>query len=159
VLANTLIALSATTAVFALLDIFLSDDQKKRLTDGTLRVWNWLDEMKQVPLLDHVKRNQFQTLKIALITVFGIQFLTNCYFYGPGIGPPSPPIFALQMAFFLGSLWLGSKILLWTLRAATPKGILLRIAAWLAVLIPCFTIFGIAALVAHSTDYPDDDLA
>jgi hypothetical protein len=46
-ISNTVIVLSAIAASFALLDIFLSDTQKKRLSDLIARSWNKLDDTQR----------------------------------------------------------------------------------------------------------------
>jgi hypothetical protein len=70
-LANLLIFLSASVAALALLDFLMDDDQKKRVADIVLRIWNWLDEAKRVPILDMARTRRSQRI-LAGITISAI---------------------------------------------------------------------------------------
>ena len=55
-LSTTFIVISIAVFVFAALEIFLSETQKKLLEDRTIRLWNWLDEAKNRSFLDLLRR-------------------------------------------------------------------------------------------------------
>jgi hypothetical protein len=74
VLANLLLFLTASVIAVKLLDFYMSDDQKKRLNDRVVRVWNWLDEAKRVPLLDMARtpRSQRILVAVAICAIFAL---------------------------------------------------------------------------------------
>jgi hypothetical protein len=48
-LANLVVFLSASVAALTLLDLLLSDVQKKAVADRVTGMWNWLDEVSGFP--------------------------------------------------------------------------------------------------------------
>jgi hypothetical protein len=65
-LATLLIFLSASVIAVKLLDFYMSDGQKKWLNDRVVRMWNWLDEAKRVPLLDLARTPRSKRLLLAI---------------------------------------------------------------------------------------------
>jgi hypothetical protein len=64
-LANLVIVLSVVVGAFALLDIFLNDKQKAKLSDFVTRVWNWLDDARRLRYLDWMRRKPVK--RVAMI--------------------------------------------------------------------------------------------
>ena len=113
-----LIVFAAILLVVTLLEVFLSDAKKARINDFTLRLWNWLDDLKARRLLDLLQARGFWLLGTGVLLAvafifraelralrnepFGIMdIIFSCVVFGPGI-------------------WFGVRAARWTLRATTP---------------------------------------
>lgn len=58
--------------VTTLLDIFLSDGQKARLSEWSVRTWNWVDELKRKPLAQYFSSLRWQTVATIIALTPGI---------------------------------------------------------------------------------------
>jgi hypothetical protein len=54
-LTNILIALGASVAILALVDLFMSERQKAILSNFFTAAWSYLDDLRSLPLVDWVK--------------------------------------------------------------------------------------------------------
>jgi hypothetical protein len=55
IVADIVVACSTLGAALGLLDLLLSSEQKAKLSDASLRLWNWLDEAKQVSFIEMLR--------------------------------------------------------------------------------------------------------
>jgi hypothetical protein len=73
VITSALLMMSVTVAILSLVDLALSDAQKKRISDQVIRLWNWLDDMKQLSFLNWLRARPAQRLFIIAASLISVQ--------------------------------------------------------------------------------------
>jgi hypothetical protein len=108
------IALAVAIAVFvlAILDVLLSDKQKKWLDDRTLHVWHWLAEAKRKSLLDWLRQHYhlIAWTGVVLVSVYMTWAFQKAL-------APLPQVITVALCIFAIGLLFGLKIVQLTLRA------------------------------------------
>jgi len=149
-IANVLTALGVAVTLLGVLDLLLSEQQKKTISDQTIRLWARLDDWKRFPVLSLLKQKKIQyllTLSVmALVTVSNLSF--TYWLVAPDL------LFSKNMVTPLGiqiGIWIiaaiiGFKIVAWTLQGAGQFRILLRLAA-APVIVTALTSAGAAILI------------
>jgi hypothetical protein len=128
VLTNVLISLSVAIAALALLDIFLNDSQKARISDVTTRMWSWLDDMSKLSFLDLLRQRLIQwwiSILAATATFVGSEWLMQEMFNA------ASDVFLMNLILLIVFTWLGPKLMTFTL---APDGVLLILIRIIAVL-------------------------
>jgi uncharacterized membrane protein (DUF373 family) len=107
-------ALGVAVAIFvlAVLDVFLSDSQKKWFDDRTLHAWHWLAEAKRKSLLNWLQRHyQFIAWTgVVLVSVYMTWAFEKAL-------APLPQVITVALCIFAIGLLFGLKIVQLTLRA------------------------------------------
>ncbi len=125
--------------VLALLDVFLSDSQKKWLDDRTLHAWHWLAEAKRKSLLNWLQRHR-QSIAwtgVVLVSVY------MTWAFEKALAPLSQVI-TIALCIFAVGLFFGLKIIQFTLSAASLFRAVIRatiiVVATLAPAVIFFTL-------------------
>ncbi len=79
-IATAMMTIGILTGAIALVDFFLTDGQRKNLSDEILRGWIWLDDAKLTSHIDLLRRPRMQLASIVLATV---AVLTAEYLFVP----------------------------------------------------------------------------
>jgi hypothetical protein len=108
--------LAVAVAIFVLkvLDVLLSDKQKKWLDDYTLRVWHWLAQAKRKSLLNWLQRH-YQSIAwtgVVLVSVYMTWAFEKAL-------APLPQVIMIALCIFAVGLVFGLKIIRVTLAAPT----------------------------------------
>jgi hypothetical protein len=108
------LGVAVAICVLAVLDIFLSDIEKKWLDDRTLRAWHWLAEAKRTSLLNWLQRH-YQSIAwigVVLVSVYMTWVFEKAL-------APLPQVITIALCIFAAGLFFGLKIIQLTLR--TPS--------------------------------------
>jgi hypothetical protein len=138
IVADIVVACSMLGAAFGLLDLLLGSEQKAKLSDASVRLWNWLDEAKQVSFLEMLRPRKVRILlSIAVsasVLIFeAVELELEVFLLGL-----RNPVFA---AWLLTPAAFTFLISAFTLSARTKLGLLIRISICLGVLVvPLFIV-------------------
>src|SRR5262245_44068018 len=133
-LANLLLFLTASVAALTLLDLFMSDSQKKRLDDRVVRMWNWLDDAKRIPMLDMARTRKSQRILVAVaicaifLPFFGY-FVTDLSIVSQKISGTDPYmiiVLAILLSAAAIAIWLGRRVISMMLLGKTALQLFVR---------------------------------
>jgi hypothetical protein len=168
-LANLLIFLAASGITVKLLDFYMSDGQKKWLGDMVVRMWDWLDRAKRVPLLDLLRTRRSQRILAttiivviaALLLIPAIRSLLTAR--DPADLEPSLPELItwpgiLAMWLCIGStLWLGRKLIPMMLNGKTALQLLGRASlSFIICFVPMIALYMVA--IPMMSKFEENDL-
>ena len=155
-LANLLLFLTASVMAVTLLDFYMSDSWKKRLNDRVVRMWNWLDEAKRVPLRDMMRKRRSQRI-LAAVLILVVVSLSGAYMYFIEIMASEKDEYSAanwiieygtDVAVIILAAWLGIKILSMMLRGKTALQTFARASvAFVLSFLPVLLTVGIILLV------------
>ena len=137
-LANFLLFLTASGITVKLLDIYMSDAWKKRLNDGVVRMWNWLDEAKHVSLLDLARSSRSKHVLSIFLAGIVLLAIASPFLLAPLDGAVVPKedaprtagdvaiLMVIWVAVAAPIILIGNGIVSLILRGKTPLQILIR---------------------------------
>jgi len=161
VLANTLLAMTAIVAVLTFGDLILSSPQKQKISDCTIRLWNWLDEMKRLSFLRWLESRALQRRLIliaSLISVVPLSYLLFDFARGAlaSVRFETEDLWELiewAKYIVIGTVfgvWLGPHLVSFLLNGITARQVLRRVAiTFLTVAVP---IAAFALWLVYDTD-------
>jgi hypothetical protein len=169
VLANLLLFLTASGITVKLLDIYMSDAWKKRLSDSVVRMWNWLDEAKHVSLLDIARSSRSKHVLSIFLAGMVLLAVASPFLLPPLDGSAVPKdvssntagdiagLIAIWVAVAAPIILAGNGIISLILRGKTPLQILIRtgVALCLACL-PAFLAVAVGLIKYGPTILPLD---
>jgi hypothetical protein len=135
------LAVAIAGLALAVLDIFLSDAQKRWLSDRTLQAWHWLAEAKRTSLLDWLKRYRrpITWTGVLLVSVY------VTWAFEKALAPPAQVI-PVALCIFAVGVYFGFKIVGITLRARSLFRAVVRATIIVGVtLAPAAIFFGSVA--------------
>jgi hypothetical protein len=132
------IALAVAIAVFvlAVLDVFLSDNQKQWLDNRTIYLWHWLSEAKRQSLLNWLQR-RYQSIAwigVVLVSVYMTWAFEKAL-------APLPQVITVALCIFAIGLLFGLKIIQLTLRAPSLFRAVIRATIIIGVTLAPAVIF------------------
>jgi hypothetical protein len=132
IVADIVVACSMLGAAFGLLDLLLSSEQKAKLSDASVRLWNWLDEAKQVSFFEMLRPRKVRIVLSLAAAISMLGTAASEYGYQDLALNLRSPIFAI--GFFTAAI-ITFSIAAFTLSARTKLGLAVRTSICLAVLI------------------------
>jgi hypothetical protein len=150
---DVVMALSAFVGTLALVDFFLTDVQKRKLSDAVLSVWNWLDDMKKRTFVEWLKRPRAQLIFLSAV---GVTFSVSTFPITSGLLDDKLGFIVLVACLSCSTpaaLWIGPKIFASISRSHTQQERLIH--AMNPIVVPFWLTMGAAvALVFLSTWVP-----
>lgn len=150
-LANLFLFLTVSVIAVKLLDFYMGDEQKVWISDRTMRMWNWLDQAKRVPLLKMVRTPRSKWILFAIATIPAIlPYVAAIPGYSATIwnavrlrehlkNDPLYPEYYIKPAMFLIALlmivWLGKWVISMILQGKTALRLFLRLSFVLVLLL------------------------
>jgi hypothetical protein len=137
-LSNVLLALTLIVATLVVLDFYLSDRHKTMISETTTRMWNWLDDVRRLSFLNPLRKRSVQwwivIVAVALPTLV-LVWITATVFSDRGMDFVVFLFYAIIVLFALFFIFLGPRLMTFTLAPDGTIQILLRVAVVFAAYI------------------------
>jgi hypothetical protein len=151
VLANIVVGIAVSTASLALLDIFLSNSQKKWIENRSILLWNWLDDAKKLTFLEFANRHRRLVIGFSLFCVLSVKLIDTIFTVAGFMALGLPPVpyrlywvggLILGTLAFLLTVWAGVKAIAWILRGKTSGSQFRRLALFAPLAAPLVLLVG-----------------